>query len=501
VRLATHLVLIGALLLAACGKSDLSAPPKATSTPEVEARNSTLVVPIEMSLDRLQQRLNSKAPRQLWSIDKKNMKCASGKRVKLLGKKRKVTPDIDCDISGQVTRGTITLGGSGQQLTISMPVNATVRARDIGGVLKGETATASAVVRATISVAMDRDWNASARVQIAYDWTEPPGIDFLGQRVKFVEKADAKLAKVIAELEQEIQQEVAEAKVRPLVAEAWEKGFTNIRLSRRNPPAWLRITPRGMGLVGYEVNGRKFTLTIAVLALAETFIGIEPDEPAPTPLPPQIPPPGNGGLSFFMPVVADYSQIEAVALKKLRKLATKGIVIDGVGSVNAQFNKVTVYATDDNRLAVGVDAVVEPIGERTGVSFGKTTGTVWMTAVPVTEANSRVVRISDLQIYGNTDGMGTNLLLRLAATDRVRNEIAGALVEDLTKDYNKVLGKAERALAAKQVGNFRLSARIGQVRHEKIQVTGAGLFTNTVVTGTGELVYSPETRKPKKKKA
>jgi hypothetical protein len=491
-KLAASICLAFALLLGACGSGgDPDAPPRATSEPSFEARNSTLMVPIDLSLDDLQAALERKAPRRLWSIDKRNQKCISGQRVRAFGANIKVTPDIDCRIVGEVNRGAIALSGSGERLTIALPIEANVAARDVGGILKGETATATAVVRADVSFALDRNWNASAKVDISYDWREPPGIDFLGQRIEFASKADAALARVIADLERSLQEEVARAQLRPVLNEAWQEGFTVIELSKRNPPAWLRIKPSGIGLAGYNVAGRTVTLTVALLAETETFVGDRPDKPTPTALPPQIAIPRATGLSFFMPVFADYAELEPPLLKALRKLANKGIVIDGVGSINANFKKVTVYATGNNRLAIGIDAEVEPIGERTGMSFGTTKGRVWLTGVPISQANSRVIRVTDLQIHGNTDGMATNLLLLLASTDSVREQIAGAMTEDFSKDYDKVLGKAQRAIADKQVGRFRLAATIEQVTHEAVQVTGSGLFMPAMVTGRGQISIGP----------
>lgn len=495
-RITPFLLLLLALIVGGCSRQEsLPEPPRSDSVPQFESQNSTLVVPIDLKLDDLQNALERRTPHTLWSIDKRNQKCVRGRHVRVLGERLKVTPDIDCRIVGQVTRGPVSLSGSGQRLTINLPIKAVVSARDVGGVLKGETATASANVRADVVFGLDPNWNASAKVNISYDWAEPPGIDFLGQRIEFAKKADQELARVIAKLEQEVRQEVAQANIKPIVSEAWKQGFTNIRLSSRNPPAWMRITPQGIGLAGYTVNGRKVTLTIAVEAKTETFVGDEPSAPKPTPLPPQLADVEDVGLNFFMPVVADYAQLEPVVLKELRKLADKGINIEGVGSVNARFDKVTIFATDNGRLAVGIDAEVEPIEQRTGMSFGKSKGRVWLTALPISEPDSQVVRIQDLQIYGQTDGMATNLLLRLAASDSVRERIAASLEEDFTKDYDKVLGKAQRAVAGRQEGRFLLSAQIDEVHHDKVQVTGAGLFTPVRVSGRGQITVVPE--KPK----
>src|SRR5688572_6165142 len=150
-RLAASICLVLALMLGSCrGSQDAEAPPRATSVPQFEPRNSTLVVPIDLSLDDLQAALEARAPRKLWSIDKRNQKCIGGQRVRAFGRSVKVTPDIDCRIVGEVTRGRITLSGSGSRLRIALPIRATIAARDVGGVLRGETATASGVVHADV---------------------------------------------------------------------------------------------------------------------------------------------------------------------------------------------------------------------------------------------------------------------------------------------------------------------------------------------------------------
>ena len=79
----------------------------------------------------------------------------------------------------------------------------------------------------------------------------------------------------------------------------------------------------------------------------------------------------------------------------------------------------------------------------------------------------------------------------------VREQIAGSVTEDFSKDYDKVLGKAARAIANKQVGRFRLSATMDRVSHEAVQVTGAGLFTPAVVTGRGQITIGPRQGAPR----
>lgn len=467
------------------------APPRVTSTPEFPRQNSTLVIPVAISLDEIQRGIERSTPRRLWSIDQHFDKCVPGQRVKVFGGRLKVTPDIGCRIVGQVTRGAMSMGGSGQRITISMPVRAVLSARDVGGVLKGKTATASAIVRADVRLGVARDWRPNARVQISYDWAEPPGIDFLGQRIRFVRRADRELAGVIAGVERSLQAEIGRAPIRPLVADAWKQGFAVIELNHDRPPAWMRVTPTGIGLVGYSVAGRRVTLTMAAEALTETFVGHKPEAPIPVALPPQIAPADNRGLRFFIPVVADYAQLEPVVLRALRKLAARGISLKDVGHVDADFRKVTIYATENNRLAVGIEARVEPVDAKIGMRWGKARGSVWLTALPVNAADSQIVRFQDLDIYGGADRTVANLLIQLMASDDVRRQIAASLTQDFGRDYDKVITAARGAIASRRVGDFRLAATIDAVHHDRVLVTGAGLFLPLVGTGKAQVVRIP----------
>jgi len=488
-------VLVPALLAASCNsQSENPAPPRLTTVPEFAKQSSTLLVPVTLSLDQLQRALEAKTPKRLWSIDRQNDACVTGKKVKAFGERIKVTPDISCRIVGQVTRGAIGLSGRGEQLTITMPVHATISARDVGGILKGETATGAAVVRANVRFGLPADWHPTAKVDISYDWTNPPGIDFVGQRIRFADRADRELVGVIAGLERDLQAEVARAQVRPIIADAWKEAFTVVELNRARPPAWMRITPVGLAYAGHHVEGRNLQLKIAAEVFAETFVGADaPDPQTPTPLPAQIPVPKVSGLLFHIPVVADYRELEPVLLRALRKLNDKGIRIEDMGHVNADFKKVTVFATEGGRLAVGVDAAVEPVGKRVGTRWGKANGRVWLTGVPMTEPNSEIVGFRDVKIFGGTDRVATNLLLALANSDAVRQEITSSLTQDFTKDYRKVLAAAQKAIGDRQVGNFRMTVAIDSVDHDPIQVTGAGLFMPISVKGTGRIAHSPVT--------
>jgi hypothetical protein len=136
------LIATATLALASCNRTPGEAPPRANDTIAIEPQASLIAVPISADLARLTAALEREIPHRLWSIDKPGQTCVPSEKVKVLFVEVK-TPTIKCRIVGEVTRGKLSLSGSGRTLTLTLPVHAVVRARDIGGVLRQETATAA----------------------------------------------------------------------------------------------------------------------------------------------------------------------------------------------------------------------------------------------------------------------------------------------------------------------------------------------------------------------
>lgn len=505
--------LVGLLtVLGGCSKQvGNPAPPRIDAAAELPKQTSTIIVPLTIDISGLEAKLNSSAPTRLWAINQYEPKCVPAQRITIcpvhkkkckgdacknvdckIGLKRtKLTPDVACTIVGQVTRGRIRLTGQGEVLTVTMPVQAVVSARDVGGVIKRETANASANVRANVRISIADNWSPRAKVDIAYDWREPPGIDFLGKRIRFVRKADAELAKVIAGLERDLSREIAKVQTRSIVEGAWREGFATIVLNRERPPAWMRVTPKKLSFGGYRVNGRQLEMTLAAETLTETFIGDQPSKPETTPLPPPSRIDGSHGLRFHIPVVADYRELEPVISRALNKLASKGISLEGIGPVKVKFGKVTVYATTGGKLAVGIEANADVIRS----PLKGTNGVIWLSAIPYNEANSQVVSVRDLRIAGKTDRESVNLLFALFEDPEVLAEIGSALRHDFNRDYEKVLLAAKKAIAMRREGDFTLSAEVNEVSHGTVIATGQGLFLPVDVTGKANIRYTPNGRR------
>ncbi|MFA5964859.1 MAG: DUF4403 family protein [Sphingomonas sp.] len=472
------------LALTGCDRVPHVAPPRATDAIAVPPQTSTINVPVIADLDQLRGALEQAMPRRLWAIDKPDQTCVASNRVKILFATIK-TPTLKCRITGVVTRGPLAVSGAGEKIFVAMPLHAVVSAEDIGGILERETATADAQVRAVVTLDVAPDWSPRGRITIAYDWTDAPHIDFLGQRIDVTSKADAKLKGVIAQLERTLPRELARLHFRERVARAWASAFTAIELNKANPPVWMRITPQALTYGGYTVSGRTLTLSLGMKAGTETFVGARPADPRVAPLPAVTrTAAAPGGILFAIPVIADYRELEPVLATALARRSRRPFDVPGLGPVDARFGKVTIYGTTGGKIAVGLQFTAT----RPGGS--PSSGTVWLTATPVNAADSRRVSFAGLSIAGVTDSVRAGLLIKLANTPGLSATIADALTQNFSKDYDGLIDRVEQAIAEKRLGDLLIRAHISDVRTGQLKAAGQGLYLPVWGRGTASIVLA-----------
>lgn len=471
-RVSSALILL-AFVPAGCHReSEEGPPPRANDAIVVEPQASLLTVPVDADISAIGPALEREIPRTLWSIDQTGLECVPSKKVKVAFVKLK-TPKIKCDIVGDARRGALRFTGTGREVVFTMPITAQVQARDIGGVLKRETATARAEAKARVSLDMTADWRLRGKVDITYRWIDSPHLDFLGRRIDLSAPADKKLAPVVAGLERQLSAELAKIAVRPTIERAWASAFTGLELNHRNPPVWMRITPQEAQYGGYTISGHRLQLRLGLKALTETFVGDRPPDPTPTALPPLRRMKGNAGqVAFFIPVIADYRELEPVLMKALVKRQQRPFVVADIGTVQAEFRKATIYGTTGGRIAVGIELSVW--GAKGYLK--KSSGTVWLTAKPFNQPDSRKVEFTELHVSGGTDMVGSKLLLGFANTPELSATLADALGQNFEKDFQDLLGKIHRAIAEKRAGKLLIRAEVKEAHTGTIRAAGQGLY-------------------------
>ncbi len=463
---------------------DFPVPDRIDTPPEYETEQSVVVTSLAIPIDQVRRGLERDLPRTLVQIDQRVEECVPRETVRLFKQNLFRTPRIGCNLFGEIRRGTISMSGSGRTLTASFPINAEIEIRDIGDVIKRETASATAIMTMRATLGINGDWSLRPDVSISYEWFEEPGIVVAGQRITFTKQADPEIRRILRSVETKLEAQIRQVDFRKEVAGAWRSGFDTISVNRDNPPVWLRLTPEQAGTSGVRVIGRNITTDLMLRADLEVFVGQEPARPDATALGSNIGVQRGRGFDITVPVLADYSEIEPVILRALNRLAERGIAKEELGELDVIFNAVTVYATHGGRIAVGIEAEVEPIGNITGRIWGSSSGVVWLTGTPMTEPNSEVVQVKDLEVFGDMDSDVGDLLLRVLASDDVRMEIEKALIEDFRSDYDDVIGKARAGIRSVRVGDLNLSFDVSSIDHGAISATGQGLFMPVTASGS-----------------
>jgi hypothetical protein len=478
-------------LLAGCDTAGSATPPlRATDAIEPPSESSVIAIPLDADISALTAELERAIPRQLYTINRHIDRCVEPQRVNVLGARIRVTPALGCDVVGRVTRGPIRLHGQGDVIIVDVPINAVISARRVGGTPIRETATGTAMAHARIHLDFDRQWNPRARVDLAYNWTTPPGVDFMGNRISFAEQADEKLRPIVAGLERTLPTVLANADIRRKIDGAWRSAFTTLSLNDRNPPVWMQITPRELRYGGYEIVGRTLRLRLGMTALTRTFIGPRPADPASAPLPPLSRDAGGNALRFFIPVIADYRELQPVLTRALARRSQRPFAVPGVGDVRATFGDVTIYGTDGGRIAVGLNVTARVAGD----AGEPTRARVWLTAKPVNAPNSTRVSFAELAVNGRTNGTGSNLALRLANSPGLSTALAESLTQNFERDFGELRGKVDRALVNKQTGDFVINAAINRIDTGQIAAAGQGLYLPVWANGSARVTFRPARR-------
>lgn len=477
-----------AITLTACDrKVDVEPPPRSTDKAPSPTQKSLIAVPINADTAALKQALERAVPKTLWTINRRERACVKPQEVKLFGKEVKVTPPIACTIVGRVTRGPLRLRGAGDEIIVDMPLNATIAARDVGGVLKGETATGAAMAHARVRIDVTPDWRTRGTARISYGWTKAPGIDFLGKRITFTDEADAKLKPVVRDVEREVNREIARIDIRQQAAEVWRQSFTALELNRDKPPVWMRVTPQRILYGGYRMEGQRMRLNLGMEAITETFVSGRPTDPTPTPLPNMVREAPTPHLDVRVPVLADYAQLQPVVDRALLKRSARPFVLPKIGPMTVKFGKSTIYGAPDGRIALGVDVAMR-LADRSGEP---TQGRIWMTAVPNNKPGSAEVHFTNLSINGDTDGVGGDLLILLGRSEGFAPLIASALTQNFARDLDELQGKIKRAVDQRREGAFVIRTRVDGFEIGQIKAYGNGLYLPVRMVGGASVDYRP----------
>ncbi len=446
-------------------------PPRASDPIIFPDEPSIIGIDLAVDLAGLERDLEADIPRTLWRIAEEDVTCVPSKKVDLALFKVK-TPKLKCDIMGAVKRGKLKIAGSGRDLVLTVPVEAEVSARNIAGILK-ETGTAAAELRLSLRLDITREWQLRTDAEVDYAWSKEPGIDFLGRRITFTDKADTQMTALRDKVERGLERSLTRVRLKAAAERGWRAAHAVVELNRKNPAVWARITPQRFHYGGYAISGKTMRLTFGIEGKLSAHVGQKPEPAEPTPLPPiehfAIKP---GFAVLRVPVVSDYAVLEPVIAKALDKRSRRGFDLGNGRMATARFSEIEVFGTTGNRIAVGITFSATTDTKL----WNKARGRVWLSARPVNAANSREVAFADVVVAGQTDMVGEELILAIANSPDLQSTIGDALRQNFERDFAKLRAKIDRAIAFRKDGPLAYSVTVERIDTGRIRAYGEGLY-------------------------
>lgn len=480
-RVSRMLIGLAALMLVAgCGRGESnSVPPVVTDAIVVQAAQSSVAVPISASVADLERLLNARVPASFTTTEAQAAACAASGIAQRIG----------CQFTGTVNRGDIKVAGvDANVLRLTIPVAGTVDARQLARFVGSQPVSAAADIEALVRLDVVDDWQPVARVTISYRWTNAPGVALFGRRISLAGAADPLVARLITQIEAMVPEALAKLQPRERLAAAWQQGFAVVPINPATPQVWVRTTPQKLHFANYSIENGTVTLATGATGTTETFVGTRPGNPVVTPLRPPAPLPdaGVGAFRLQVPVVADYPGLETIVETALHRIEAPPMQLRGIGLVTPEFGKVSIHATTGGRIAIGLALTAS-----TPRQWLKPRGTVWLTAKLFNVPGSQQLDVRDVVITGSPDSASFRVLLAVARSRLVRDQIGRALSQDFAAEYDRALAAARTELANRRMGDFVLATRIDTITNGSVVVTGQGIYLPVSAAGSAALRWQP----------
>lgn len=444
------------VLLQACSEKPpvntrLSEKPEASAASvTLQPRISDLGMRLRIGFDELNQLARTAVPETQQDEGSKKF-CKRVIGIKLCGRARWVYT---------VNRtGDITVGAAADKVAIGVPMEFFGNAG-----IKGDLAKALGLRKLDFSGALDLvlklnidltpNWCPVIKTEVEYEWTRTPKVEWVaGLDFNIKDILDKNLSKQLESLDERIAESINCAEFRASLQEQWrsysfpvdlpqvEQGDSGTLASDEQTAQesginqlFLNVEPRGFAFSGVNTETDRLGVSFILRALAS----VQPDaiEEVTEPLPAlEKVDYAPGKTEFDLLVKLDYGQLQALATESVVGKTFSSST--AAGPVDVDIKGVEVYATDD-RLTLGLQFD----SKLPGVS-GNTAGTVYLTARPLVDSDSRQVSLTDIQFAKIID----STLWSVVATV-FEQRIVAELQERAVIDLNPRITELEVSLLA-----------------------------------------------------
>ena len=491
--------MLNRLVPADSGLPDALAIMQPTKPLEPVTRASHVIAPVAVALTAIGQSLDATAPREF-----------AGKNdtpvTQLLGK---------AEIGLTVARGTMSASGQPGTLTITTPLNGSIRITGqvgntagktvggiggaIGGLLGGGAVGKQIEDLAVKSLDQRSDFRGNvvvtSRPQITPSWRIEPnlagrldfgdtGTNIAGIKVNLAGEIKSVLDPIVNNQIAALQSRLRnDPMIERTAREQWAKMCRSIPLGGEKtglPPLWLEMRPVRAAAAQPQVDARNVTITIGVQAETRILPGeTKPNCPFPAQLE-LVPPMQDGVLAVGVPIDMPFTE-----LNKLLDPQMKGrhFPEDGSGPVDVEVLRASLAAAGDRLL---ISLRVKAREKKSWFGFG-TEATVQIWGKPLLDAQNQLLRLTDLSLAVESEAaFGLLGAAARAAMPYLQKALADKATIDLKPFAKDARAKIGAALTEfEQVGNgVRVDAAVQDLRLTGIEFDARTLRVIAEASGT-----------------
>lgn len=426
--------------------------PRAEQAPPL----SFVSIPISLSLQEIERRVNEKLPER-----ERRQEKFGGRRIRVSLRRT----------------GPARVSGEGNTLRVRAPFAFGAYSKREGFFKPKIESNGRLTVFTSFQLGIAPDWSPKVKARASFRWDRKPRLEvgafdfgisgLLGRKLQ--ESLDEKAEELSAEGREKLN-------IRPKAEEGWRRLHEPRRL-RESPETWLVIEPRDLYLDPIEVDESTVRLTLGIAAALSTHVGRRPEPLAPRPLPPlQHKLPSERGFDIRVPVFLNYEGL----IGELRaKQAGRQV----------RLPQGTVTLRDFEAYTAGRELVL-------GVSFSAdaegfwwdTRGKVYFTGVPAYDPAARQLRVENFNFTRRVD----NPLVQSASwilQDRLRQELARQLVWDVTETILRAQEEFNADLNRSLGDGLQLWGEVAYLNFEDLRTEAAGMAVN--LRAGGELAILP----------
>jgi Domain of unknown function (DUF4403) len=436
-------------------------PPVMPDQPSALTTPSRVSATIGFGLPSIASAVERDVPKRLATIDER-IGCVN-RRVFVFRVR------ANCDVTGFVDRGAMSLYGRGDYIVGSIPIFGTIEgqgANRFTSRIHGD-AEGRAMVEVESRPKLTKDWSVDLNFSDSFHWTEPPVLHVLGRDISLTKYAEPSIRKQLGRIRAQAQAAARRLDLHDKATKAWEQAFQPVQISQ-DPPIWLQITPASAAFAGVHADARDLSGSLELTGTVQTLVGQAPSAVTPTPLPAL----GNdvnqpGTFDILLPVRVNYDAMR----DKIMQMVTASKVAPVVKDMQ-------IYPSS-GKLVIGV-RVAKP-----GDSDPAAGEWLYLSGALNVDASQQSIKISNLS--GDTSLPEGSIAAQLQ--DQLLDQLKQIPDIGYGLAYQNLLNAANERLNRPLKNGFRMEGQLTTAKLDGIQLLADGVSIALRVSGDLKILY------------